>query len=127
MKKIFMMALLFVAFKASAQRPASVSGEFAEKFVGKTMSAYGYVYKTSYDNRTHTMLIDFGSKNMEKGITLRLTNDSKLQANNVDFQDLKGRFITVTGRIDKDKKGQVCMDGDDPKTSINIQQSLAYN
>lgn|GEM_PF-3405509 len=127
MKKIFVIALLFIAFKASAQRPASVSGEFAEKFVGKTMSAYGYVYKLDYDTRTHTMLIEFGSKNMEKGVVLKLTNDSKLQANNVEFQDLKGRFITVTGNIYKNRNGRVCMDGDDEKTSINIQQSLAYN
>ncbi|MBS1532929.1 MAG: hypothetical protein JSU01_21700 [Bacteroidetes bacterium] len=127
MKRIFAITLLLVAFRASAQQPVSISAQFADKFAGNVMSVYGYAYKLSYDNRTHTMLIEFGSKNLEKGITLKLTNDSKLQANNVSFQDLKGHFMTVTGKLYKNKNGKVCIDGDDPKTSINIQQSLAYN
>lgn len=127
MKRIFIIALLFIAFRAAAQNPASVSGEFAEKFTGKFMSTYGYVYKLNYDTRSHTMLIEFGSKNLEKGVVLKLTSDSKLQANNVNFQDLKGHFITVTGMLYKNKNGRTCIDGDDSKTSINIQQSLAYN
>jgi len=127
MKKILAIALLLTAFRASAQQPVSIAGEFADKFIGNVMSAYGYVYKLSYDNRTHAMLIDFGSRNLKKGITLKLTNDSKLQANNVNFQDLKGHFITVTGKLYKNKNGYVCIDGDNPKTSIDIQQSLAFN
>jgi hypothetical protein len=127
MKRILAIALLFIAFKASAQYPASIPGQFADKYVGNRISAFGDIYKTEYDARTHTMFIDFGSKYLEKGVILKLTNDSKLEANNIDFKDLKGRFITVTGKLTRDKEGRICMDGDDPKTSITIQQSLAYN
>jgi hypothetical protein len=127
MKSIFVIALLLIVMKASAQQPVSISGEFADKFVGNVMSAYGYVYKLSYDKYTHAMLIDFGSKNLKKGVTLKLTGDSKLQANNVNFRDLKGHFITVTGMLYKNKNGYTCTNGDDPKTRINIQQTLAYN
>ena len=127
MKKILLIALLFIAFKASAQNPGTISAQFADKYVGQVMSAFGYVYKTTYDTHTRTMLIEFGSKSLEKGLTLKLTNDEKLQANNINFQDLKGRFITVTGKITKNSKGDIIIDGDDPKTSISIQPSFAIN
>jgi hypothetical protein len=127
MKKFLLIALLFIAFKAFAQNPVTISAQFAEKYVGQVMSVFGNVYKTTYDKRTHTMLVEFGSKSLEKGLTLTLTSDEKLQANNINFEELKGRFITVKGKIIKNSKGEISIDGDDPKTSISIQQSFAIN
>ncbi|MGZ3749850.1 MAG: hypothetical protein ACXVIY_00795 [Mucilaginibacter sp.] len=127
MKKIIFIALLFIAFKASAQNPGTISGQFADKYVGQTMSVFGYVYKISYDKPTRTMFAEFGSKSLAKGVILRLTSDEKLQANNINFQDLRGHFITVTGKIIKNAKGEICIDGDDRKTSVIVQQSYAIN
>jgi len=127
MKRIIFIALLFIGFRASAQNPGTISGQFADKYVGQVMSVFGYVYKISYDKRTHTMFIDFGSKSLQKGVTLKLTSDDKLQANNINFQDLKGHFITVTGKIMKNSKGEINIDGDDNKTSVIVQQSFAIN
>jgi hypothetical protein len=124
MKKILFIALLFMAHRASAQNPGTISGQFADKYVGQIMSVFGYVYKTTYNKSSHTMYIEFGSKSLEKGVILNLSNDDKLQANNTSFQDLKGRFITVTGKIYKNGKTDICIDGDDPKTSIIVQQSF---
>jgi hypothetical protein len=127
MKKIFLATLLFIAFKSPAQNPGIISGQFAEKYVGQVMSVFGNVYKTSYDARTHTMFVDFGSKSLAKGVVLTLVSDEKLQANNTRFRDLKGRFITVTGKILRNAKGEISINGDDLKTSISIQQSFAIN
>lgn len=127
MKKIIFIVLLFIMSGAAAQNSGIISGQFADKYVGQAMSVFGYVYKISYDRHTRTMFVEFGSKSLEKGVILKLTSDDKLQANNTSFVDLKGRFITVTGKILKNSKGEACIDGDDPKTSISVQQSFVIH
>lgn len=124
MKKmiIAVLAFIFIAFKASAQSP--VPAQEADKFIGQVMSTYGYVLKTEKIGRTRYIV--FGSKYDNKGIMLKLTDEMKLEPD-ANFDDLKGRFITVTGAIIKDKKGRTLIDGDDPSTSIMIKQSLAIN
>ena len=72
------------------------------------------------------MYITYGSKYDQKGIILKLNDEMKLEPES-NFQDLKGRFITVTGLIKKDSKGKAMIDGDDPSTSILVKQSLATN
>ncbi len=122
MKRLIIVALLFVAFRASAQSP--VPAQDADKFVGQVMATYGYVIKSAKEGRT--MYITYGSKYDQKGIVLKLSDEMKLEPES-NFQDLKGRFITVTGMIKKDSKGKVLIDGDDPSTSIFVKQSLATN
>lgn len=122
MKRLIIAALLLVTFKASAQSP--VPAQDADKFVGQVMSTYGYVLKASKEGRA--MYITYGSKYDQKGIVLKLSDEMKLEPES-NFQDLKGRFITVTGMIKKDNKGKVLIDGDDPSTSIFVKQSLATN
>jgi hypothetical protein len=125
MKKNLLVVLLFIGFRAAAQNPGTISGQFADKYVGQVMSVFGYVYKTVYDRRTRTMFVEFGSKSLGKGVILKLSSDDKLQANNINFQDLKGHFITVTGKILKTIHGEISIDGDSNKTSIIVQQSCA--
>ena len=122
MKRLILAALIFIAFKAAAQSP--VPAQEADKFVGQTMSAYGYVLKMVKDGRSTYIL--FGSKYDLKGITLKLTDEMKLEPE-ANFEDLKGRFITVTGAIIKDKKGRTIVDGDNPNTSIMVKQELVIN
>lgn len=122
MKKLIIAAFLFVAFKASAQSP--VPAQDADKFVGQVMATYGYVLKATKEGRT--MYITYGSKYDQKGIVVKLSDEMKLEPES-NYQDLKGRFITVTGLIKKDNKGKAMIDGDDPSTSILVKQSLATN
>jgi hypothetical protein len=122
MKRLIIAALLFVTFKASAQSP--VPAQDADKFVGQVMATYGYVLKAIKEGRT--MYITYGSKYDQKGIILKLSDEMKLEPES-NFQDLKGRFITVTGMIKRDSKDKVFIDGDNPSTSILVKQSLATN
>jgi len=124
MKKIFILILLFAAFKASAQNV--IAGQDAPKYVGQKVSAYGYVYKVDREAATKTWIITFGSKYLGKGVVLRLKDESKLQPAST-FQDVNGRFISVTGKVSKEK-GKIFIDGDDPNTMVAVkQQSLAVN
>lgn len=121
-KYLVIAAFLFIAFKASAQSP--VPAQEADKFVGQVMATYGYVIKTEKEGRV--MYITYGSKYDNRGIMLRLTDEMKLEPES-NYQELKGRFITVTGKIERDKKGRVLIDGDNPSTSIMVKQTLAIN
>lgn len=123
MKKFYVVAaFLFITFKASAQSP--VPAQEAEKFIGQEMATYGYVIRTEKEGRT--MYITYGSKYDNRGMVLKLTDEMKLEPES-NYSELKGRFITVTGKITKDKKGRTLIDGDDPETSIMVKQSLATN
>ena len=124
MKKFLLLTFLFTAFKASAQ--TSVPGQYADKYVGRVISAYGYVYKIDRDPKTKTFAIYFGSKYLEKGVILKMTNDSKLDVG-TGFKDMPGHFITVTGKVIKEK-GKIYIDGDDPATNIYFaHQPIALN
>lgn len=124
MKKIFIIALLFVAFRASSQN--IIPGQEASKYVGQKVSAYGYVYKIEREPKSKTWVITFGSKYLSKGVVLKLSDESKLQPSST-FQDVNGHFISVTGKVIKEK-GKVFINGDDPSTLVSVkQQSLAVN
>jgi hypothetical protein len=124
MKGILIIAFLFIAFGVAAQ--TAVPGEYANKFVDKVVSAYGYVYKVSRVPGSKATLVSFGSKFLSKGVILKLTTDYKLEPWN-SFQNLNGKFITVTGKIIRDDKGKIIINGDDPATTINVRETLAVN
>jgi hypothetical protein len=125
MKKYFILLLLSAALKVSAQ--SSVPAEYAYAYVGKVVSVYGFVYKMERDPKTQITNIYFGSKTLEKGAVLKLTKDYNLQFG-ATFQSLPNRFITVTGKVIRDKKGVAIINGDDPATSVSIRESpLASN
>jgi len=124
MKRYLFIALLFLAFKASAQN--TIPGQEASKYIGQKVSAFGYIYKIERDPASHMLSITFGSKYLMKGVILKLRDQSKLDLDNSPGK-LNGCFITVTGKVTRDNKGKPVINGDDPATSISVRPSLAVN
>ena len=122
MKRLVFLALVVLSLKASAQ--INIPGEIAYKYMGQRVAVYGSVFRVKPIKGTDGMLVIFGSRYTFKGLTLKLSKPYKLQATTYNAANLKGKFITVTGKI-INVKGKPMIDGDDPSTIIDIQESIA--
>jgi hypothetical protein len=122
MKRLILFALVLWSLKASAQ--INIPGEIAYKYMGQRVTVYGSVFRVKPIKGTNGMLVTFGSRYTLKGLTLKLSKPYKLQATTYNATNLKEKFITVTGKI-INAKGKPMIDGDDPSTTIDIQESIA--
>jgi hypothetical protein len=111
---------MFVLTSYCASAQSTISAEDGDKYAGKVVSAFGYVFDLRRDPKTQTMYISFGGRSVLKGIILKLNDELKL-GGDIQFKDLSGRFITVTGKIYM-LKGKAYINGDDPETKIFVHQ-----
>jgi DNA/RNA endonuclease YhcR with UshA esterase domain len=97
MKKLIVIAALFISIAASAQ--TQIPAKEASKHINETVTVTGKVFNGKLIASNNMTLLDINGFNPNQDLTVMIEGTNRTKFQNKPEEELKGKEVTITGKI----------------------------
>ena|ERR1700744_2630048 len=97
MKKLLVIAALFITVAASAQ--TKITAKEASKHINETVTVTGKVFNGKLIASNNMTLLDLNGYNPNQDLTVMIEGTNRSKFSGKPEEDFKGKEVTITGKI----------------------------